>query len=128
MPGAKLDACGRSSASSHWTLNRHPPRHHHPTTYIAHITSSTPTKLVLQTRTITAPQPNIEEIPQPTTSATMVTQFPAFKTATTDSRKLKAKPNNDELLEVNPPRLCTADHLHLPRGRNTSLWTSHFAN
>lgn len=44
----------------------------------------------------------------------MVTQSPAFKTATTDSRKLKAKPNNDELLEVNPPRLYTVDHLHLP--------------
>lgn len=30
----------------------------------------------------------------------MVAQSPAFKTAITDSRKLKAKPNNDELLEV----------------------------
>ena len=33
---------------------------------------------------------------------TMVAQTPAFKKAVEDSRKLKAKPNNDELLEVNP--------------------------
>lgn len=30
----------------------------------------------------------------------MVAQTPAFKKAVEDSRKLKAKPNNDELLEV----------------------------
>ena len=32
----------------------------------------------------------------------MVAQTAAFKKAVEDSRKLKAKPNNDELLEVNP--------------------------
>lgn len=32
--------------------------------------------------------------------ATMVAQTAAFKQAVEDSRKLKAKPNNDELLEV----------------------------
>ena len=32
----------------------------------------------------------------------MVAQTAAFKKAVEDSRKLKAKPNNDELLEVIP--------------------------
>ena len=32
----------------------------------------------------------------------MVAQTAAFKKAVEDSRKLKAKPNNDELLEVKP--------------------------
>ena len=38
----------------------------------------------------------------------MVAQTAAFKKAVEDSRKLKAKPNNDELLEVPtfPPMLC----------------------
>jgi acyl-CoA-binding protein len=40
----------------------------------------------------------------------MVTQSPAFKTAVTDSRKLKAKPNNEELLEV-----CSHPTLFYPK-------------